>query len=154
MDIEGAEWDVLSSINPFMLGAFDQIVLEIHNLAYLGDREFADKVLRSLRTLTGQFTLFHVHANNCAGLHIVGGFAVADVLELSFVRTSLVERSPSKTVYPCINKANHPLYHDHALLFYPFLPDSCEKVSDVVRLIAAEEAEVQAKVAGGEGIPW
>ena len=32
MDVEGAEWDTLSSIPNSVLGLFKQIVVEIHNL--------------------------------------------------------------------------------------------------------------------------
>ena len=81
----------------------------------------------SLKRITQQFTLFHVHANNCASICVVHGLPVASVLEISFVRTSLVKRRPSRTVYPSVlNKANHPHFIDHALLFYPFLPTAVE----------------------------
>ena len=48
---------------------------------------------------------------------------MADVLELSFVRSDLVQRRDSKTLYPSrLNKGNNHVIHDHALFFFPFLP--------------------------------
>jgi len=58
------------------------------------------------------------------------------------VRTSLVRRRPSGTVFPTsLNKSNHAPSHDHALLFYPFLPMavSDEPVHDVVRRLHLEQ---------------
>lgn len=141
MDVEGAEWDVFSSQLSSNLGRFEQIVLEVHWLQRLDEPEFQDKVLRSMQTLTAHFTLFHVHANNCRPLGIVGGFAVADVLELSFVRSDLVEPRPSRTLYPSeLDLGNNHAVHDHALLFYPFLPNAVGP-AEVARLVDRLEAD-------------
>lgn len=127
MDVEGAEWGVFSTVQPDVLQRFDRIVLEIHWLTRLAEPDFRTKFSEALRRLNEQFTLFHVHANNFCELHLIDGFTVADVLELSYVRTSLVKRSASRTVYPAPqNRANHPQFHDLPLLFYPFLPLSVE----------------------------
>ncbi len=133
MDVEGWEWEVFSSASPETLAAFDQIVLEVHWLERLASPIFAHLVTRSLRTINAQFTLFNVHANNCSELHVVSGLTVASVLELSYVRTSLVRRSASSTVYPCaLNRGNDFRRRDLPLLFHPFLP------------LAADEAQVRA----------
>ena len=88
--------------------------------------------------LNKHFTLFHAHANNCRTLGVVNGFAVADVLELSFVRTSLIGRRPSVTVYPTpLDRANNHMVDDHALVFYPFLPmavDASVVMDTIVRI--------------------
>lgn len=140
LDVEGAEWDVLSSVPAATLVRFDQIVGEFHWLRRLDEPAFRERVIGALAALSEQFTLFHVHANNCRPLGIVAGFPVADVLELSFVRTSLVERRPSKTIYPAPGDlANNHVVPDHPLLFYPFLPTAPEiVVGDVVRRIMDE----------------
>jgi hypothetical protein len=141
MDIEGYEWDVFSTISPDDLAHFDQIVVEMHWFERLENPFFARKVLRSLNTLNKDFSLFHVHANNFTELHIVDGFTVASVIEVSYVRTSSVVRTPSRTLYPSqLNKANHPNCHDHVLLFYPFLPISISQqdVHDVIRRVELE----------------
>lgn len=123
IDVEGAEWDALSTIDPETLNRFDQITGEFHWLHQLGEENFRNKVVSAMKNVNRDFTLHHIHANNCRKIDIVEGFAVADVLELSFVRTSLIEQRPSKTVYPSsMDLANNHVVHDHALLFFPFLP--------------------------------
>jgi hypothetical protein len=123
IDVEGAEWDVFSSSGDNLLSRFEQIVGEFHWLHELGDLNFREKFITSMKRLTNQFTLFHVHANNCRKLAVIDGFMVADVLELSFIRNDLVNRQPSTQIYPTsLDQANNAIVHDHALLFYPFLP--------------------------------
>jgi hypothetical protein len=127
IDVEGAEWDVFSTIDIDDLEKFDQIVGEFHWFLQLGDEQFRKKVHESPVRITSKFTLFHVHANNCRPLGFVDGFAVADVLEFSFIRTELIQRSPSTSIFPesCDNANNHAIA-DHTLLFYPFLPAGSE----------------------------
>lgn len=144
IDVEGHEWSVFANISQELLGRFDQIMIEFHWLHLLKDPGFATQAARALGNINEQFTLYHIHANNCCELHIVEGFPVADVIEVSYVRTSTVTRRPSTTVYPTsLNKANHPLYHDHALLFFPFLPLGIPagNIEEVVSRIVAEQAE-------------
>ncbi|CAG4912728.1 unnamed protein product, partial [Acidocella sp. C78] len=127
MDIEGGEWDIFSTISHEILSIFDQIVLEIHFLERILNPDFNMKVRKSLQLINEQFTLFHVHGNNCMPLYIVEGFTIASVLELSFIRTNLVKRSASSTVYPSpLDKANNPKMRDLPLLFFPFLPVSAD----------------------------
>ena len=142
IDVEGHEWDVFSTIEVETLERFEQIAIEIHWLENLAVPEFQRKVVQALSKINRIFTLFHVHANNCAELHLVEGFVVASVLELSYVRTSLVRRKTSRTLYPSpLDLANHPSFHDHPLLFYPFLPCSVpdEEIKGVVRRIELEK---------------
>lgn len=141
MDVEGHEWGVFATSADEILGKFDQIVVELHWLDNLRDSTFRKTVELALRNLNAQFTLFHVHANNCRELSIVEGFMVADVIEVSFIKTDIVTRYPSKTVYPSvINKANFPGYHDYPLLFFPFMPSSAtlDQIDNVVTRIDLE----------------
>jgi hypothetical protein len=141
IDVEGSEWDVFSSASYDVLSRFDQIVGEFHWLHQLSNAEFRLKFIESMKRLTEQFTIFHVHSNNCRPLAIVDGFTVADVLELSFVRTNLITRRESRSLYPSpLDQANNAIVHDHALLFYPFIP-SCASNDDVRHLIEKIGAE-------------
>lgn len=143
MDVEGHEWGVFATTPDEVLAHFDQIVVELHWLDNLRDSVFRQTVGSALRNINTQFTLFHVHANNCREMSIVNGFIVADVIEVSYVRTNLVQRSPSRTVYPTsMNKANFPGYHDFPLLFFPFLPMSVDlaRIDEVVARLDLEVA--------------
>ena len=143
MDVEGHEWGVFSTSSDATLRNFDQIVVELHWLDNLRDPTFRETVQLALANLNSQFSLFHVHANNCRELSIVEGFMVADVIEVSYIRTNLVRRFPSRTVYPTsLNKGNYPGRHDYPLLFFPFLPMSVDaaQVNDVVTRLNLESA--------------
>ncbi len=125
MDVEGAEFDAIGLMPDETLGRFEQILLEVHYLANLENEALRASVVAMLRKLNRRFTLFHVHANNCDGsngLAIVQGVPVSNLLELSYIRTSAVRRTASKTLYP--TPLDHPNLHprDKLLWFFPFLP--------------------------------
>jgi hypothetical protein len=124
MDVEGAEWDVLSQVAPAVLDGFEQIVLEVHGLLRLSDPEFRGKVVRALRNLNENFLLGHVHANNYGRLGLIDGFTVADVLELTYIRKDLAVGRKSSRLYPlALDYSNQHHRPDTLLWFYPFLPE-------------------------------
>ena len=139
LDIEGAEWDILASIEPGVFSHIQQIVIEGHWLHKLRDNDFREIAQRALSRLAADFTLFHVHANNFGTVSTVEGLLVPDVIELSYVRTSMVQRKLSETVYPTnLDFPNNPHNHDIVLSFYPFVPTYAETMitdaaSQVVR---------------------
>jgi hypothetical protein len=123
MDVEGAELDIFPAVSRETLRHFRQIVFEVHGLLGLGDPAFRAKFVAALSRINSEFTLFHVHANNYGNIGFVDGFAVADVIELSYVRSDLVEKKISTGIYPTpIDFPNRPQRPDHLLWFYPFLP--------------------------------
>ena len=128
MDVEGAEWESIWGAPPEVLGCFHQIVVEVHALKAIGDGAFRRALAGVLEKLNASFTLFHVHANNYGDVAMVGGFPVVDILELSYVRTDLVERRASSTLYPTeLDRANRPGEPDIALWFFPFAPLSVDR---------------------------
>lgn len=125
MDIEGAEWPVLGTLPEPLFGAFEQILVEIHDLHRLGEDEHRAAVRTALTRLANRFTLFHVHANVYGGLALAEGVPVARVLELSYVRSDLVSREPSRTLYPTeFDRTNRPGHKDILLTFFPFVPNN------------------------------
>jgi len=126
MDIEGDEWSVFDAVSPDLLLRFDQIVFEIHDLQRIEEPEFNALARRVFARLTSQFTLCHVHANNFCTVRVLAGcFPMPETLELTYVKTSLVKRAPSRTVYP--TEFDTPNYHqlpELALWHFPFLPGS------------------------------
>lgn len=123
MDVEGAEWNVLSQMPEDTLTRFDQIFLELHGLARIVRPNFAPRFRAVMEKLNAHFTLFHVHANNARPLVPIDGFVTPGLLEVSFIRTDLVERSPSRTWYPTEldspNVVNRP---DLRLWLHPYAP--------------------------------
>jgi hypothetical protein len=123
IDVEGAEIDALLATPPDTLRQFRQFVLEVHWLAQLADPAFAGRFIAVFEKINSLFTLCHVHANNCAQIVLVEGYPAAEVLELTYVRSDLIVRRPSRTIYPTLlDFSNGPASLDHLLWFYPFLP--------------------------------
>lgn len=127
LDVEGAEWEVLEAIPDAVLHRFEQVTLEVHGLADLEDDGFMARFEAALRKLNARFTLFHVHANNCAAIAVVDGLVVCDVLELSYIRSDRVTRRPSATRYPtALDAANRFGRPDTVLSFFPFAPPAAD----------------------------
>jgi hypothetical protein len=127
MDVEGYEYEAFESISEKNLKRFQQIVFEIHNLHSLHLPEFRNRFIKVLSKINRYFTLFHVHANNFDGTNtytFMEGIPISNLLELSFVRSDLVTRRPSQTLYP--TPLDYPCVHPHdkKLWFFPFLPTS------------------------------
>ncbi|MCB8883257.1 FkbM family methyltransferase [Acidisoma cellulosilytica] len=125
MDIEGAEWDVLTETSILLMRRFEQIVLELHNLTMLDDTRFRGLAWRALASLSSAFTLCHVHANNFGKIENVSGFPVPETLEVTYIRSDLVQAAPSFTYYPTpLDTGNCLDWPDLPLWFYPFMPTS------------------------------
>jgi hypothetical protein len=126
IDVEGEEYNAIGSTPEHVLCRFEQIVLEVHELERLaGDETFRANFVTMLRNINKHFTLFHVHANNCDGgnaLFIISGVPVSSLLELSYIRTASVRRSPSRTLYPTALDYPNTRHKDKLLWFFPFLP--------------------------------
>jgi hypothetical protein len=123
MDIEGAEYGIFNGIDTETLYHFSQLVIEFHDLASLADPSFRQRFTDTLLNINKVFTAYHVHSNNCAPLAIVDGYVVPSVLEMSYVRSDLVDRVPSNTLYPTeLDFPNWPAEPDHLLWFFPFMP--------------------------------
>jgi glycosyltransferase involved in cell wall biosynthesis len=143
-DIEGAEYDAFEAVPEELLGRFSQIVLELHDLDRLGIPEQRARLTALTRAINKRFVLFHIHANNCAAIALVGGASFAGhhlagavpvpaALELSFVRSDLVSARPSRTVYPsALDRPNYHLCPDHLLNFFPFSPWQREDIAMVI----------------------
>ena len=130
IDVEGAEWDVLATAPGTLLDRFEQIVCEFHAFHLLGEATWRSRAARALRNLNQRFTLFHVHANNCAPISVVSGVPVATVLEASYIRSELVERQGSTRFFPTfLDAPNNPRARDHLLWFFPFMPTDGQRAA-------------------------
>jgi hypothetical protein len=145
MDIEGAELMSLAAASPDTLLHFEQIVVELHWLNKLIEPEYYVAFMGAMKNIISNFKIFHVHANNCSPmeiiggariphLHPIGGFSMPFVMEISCLRADMAAFFESRTLYPThLDYPNHPQRPDHLLAFYPFLPGS----SDMAEAIAA-----------------
>ncbi|WP_049768176.1 discoidin domain-containing protein [Methylocella silvestris] len=125
IDVEGAEFDAFVAIGEKTLCRFEQIVMEIHNVNCLEDSVYRAKFCQMFRKINKFYTLFHVHANNCDGqngIYPVCGIPVFGIIELSYIRSNIVRREPSRTLYPTSIDYPNTGHKDKLLWFFPFLP--------------------------------
>ncbi len=82
MDVEGAEWDVFSSIPAEVLQQFDQITMEMH---WFLDFNLKNKIIKSLEVLNTYHQLVHIHGN-CGDISIpMDGYNMPNILEATYV---------------------------------------------------------------------
>lgn len=125
IDVEGWEYPALEALDEPTLLRFQQIAIEVHDLHLLGDENFRNRFVNVFRKLNENFTIFHVHANNCDGQNgfsYVSGIPVSPLLELSLIRNDLVTRRESEEVYPTRLDFPNVEQKDKLLWIYPFFP--------------------------------
>jgi FkbM family methyltransferase len=89
MDIEGNEWSVLADMSVDTLSRFRLIVLELHGLDTLITSPTGISIFETVvKKLTSQFTVVHLHANNCCGQLDYKGVKIPRVLEVSLIRNN------------------------------------------------------------------
>jgi len=86
IDVEGAECDVLESLNLETLGRFRQIAAEFHNLHAICDARHYEKISASLSKLSQTHVLSNFHINNWASYELVSGVPFPDVIEVTYLR--------------------------------------------------------------------
>jgi hypothetical protein len=86
MDVEGAEWSAISSLEDDELAAYRQVVVEMHDFSRLADPARSAEVLRTLRMLAVGHVPVHIHANNYSRLLKFDDDWFPDVVEVSYVR--------------------------------------------------------------------
>jgi len=83
LDIEGSEWDALNTDVDFSL--FSQILLELHYFNRLVEDDFLATVVKVLREINKTHVAVFLSGNNCCGFSILGGHALPNVMEVTFV---------------------------------------------------------------------
>lgn len=97
MDVEGAEWDVLSTFPADELDRFDQITLEMHWFLDLNNR---GKIIESLKNLNKYHQIVHIHGN-CFSLSIpMDGYNMPNIMEATYVRKRNREFVKSERFFP------------------------------------------------------
>ena len=88
MDIEGYEYDVLTSIEEQLLARFRIIIIEFHNLQTILNGRSAGwhRIRQSLERLTNTHVVVHAHPNNTGSVTSFGGLDIPDLMELTLLR--------------------------------------------------------------------
>ncbi|NUR46380.1 MAG: hypothetical protein HOP91_09560 [Sphingomonas sp.] len=107
MDIEGAEWLVLTSTPDSLLKRFRIICLEFHGLEHIFEPFAFNLMEKVLLKLARQFDVVHIHPNNwCDVAAVSKRYRVPGVMEYTFLRRDRVKRRTA------IAKLPHPLDQD------------------------------------------
>ena len=94
MDIEGNEWPILADVSAETLGRFRIIVLELHGMDNLLTNPLGIEIFTSVfRKLNDQFSVVHLHANNCCGALRYQGIDIPRVLEVTLIRNDRYKTS-------------------------------------------------------------
>lgn len=108
MDVEGYEWDFLSTINADILKQFDQIVFELHNL--LQNNSNKPELLEKLNK-THQ--LIHIHGNNCSVALQINNQIFPDTIEATYINKDNYKIVDSEIILPVeLDKPNDTSVED------------------------------------------
>ena len=92
MDIEGAEYDVLTYESDETLKKFSIMAIEFHDLGKMGDEHFFQMFSSIFEKIYKNFSICHVHPNNCCGIFSNGEWGFPRVTEVTFLHNDLVEK--------------------------------------------------------------
>jgi hypothetical protein len=112
IDTEGAEYDILDSIDHKYFGFIDQLIVEFHDL--ISDSLEAGAFAQITNSLLKDFMVTHVHGNNFgAYLPISNEEVIPDVIEISFINKRLYTFVAGHNCAPkTIDKPCNPLIAD------------------------------------------
>lgn len=92
MDIEGGEYDVLTYEDSTTLASFSSMIIEFHNLQKLFEGDFLKMVSAIFEKIYKNFSICHVHPNNCCGIASLDGIDIPRVIEVTFIRNDLLNK--------------------------------------------------------------
>ena len=111
IDVEGAEWDALRDVD---FAVFQQVLIEMHDIARLSDPKQAEAVLETVRKLAQTHCPVHVHANNEGAFNRFDRFWFPDVIEASYVRKDLLAgATPATRLVEGLDIPSNPQYPDY-----------------------------------------
>jgi hypothetical protein len=94
MDIEGNEWPILADVSADTLSRFRIIVIELHGMDNLLTNPLGVEVFKSIfRKLNDQFSVVHLHPNNCCGQLHYQGVQIPRVVEVTLIRNDRYQKS-------------------------------------------------------------
>ena len=118
IDIEGAEYQVMPSLDENLIKRFRIIVIELHRLDRLWSRKYYDLITGTIRKLLLHHYCVHNHPNNQGGLVHFGGISIPRSTELTFIRKDRVTNKSFSTQFP------HPLDEDNIAFPHISLPQA------------------------------
>jgi Methyltransferase FkbM domain len=110
MDIEGAEYSVISDTPNSVWTRFRVVVLEFHGVDRVFSKDCFDLIYSAFEKLRQTFEVVHIHPNNCAPLTKARDIAIPSTFEITLLRKDCVEIDVNKKIVlphpldrPCIS---------------------------------------------------
>lgn len=112
MDIEGAEYEVLSSVSEENLERCRIIVIEFHFLHKLWNKRFFDFVNPVIKKILKTHTCVHIHPNNISETSKHLGIEIPPLLEITFLRNDRIAQKDYELNFPHeLDRDNTPKPH-------------------------------------------
>jgi hypothetical protein len=96
MDIDGSEYDVLTYEDSNTFAKFQTMIIEFHNLHKMFESDFLRIVTSIFEKIYKNFSICHVHPNNCSRIHTLYGLSVPPVIEVTFIRNDMLKKYVNK----------------------------------------------------------
>lgn len=96
MDIEGGEYKVLIFEDASLLASFSTMTIEFHNLQKMFEKDFLSMISAIFEKIYKNFSICHVHPNNCCGIASLDGIDIPRVIEVTFIRNDLIKTLSNK----------------------------------------------------------
>ena len=96
IDVDGSEYEALPQVRRETYSHFEQIVIEFHDLA--GNSMLDGTLRKILQTLSEDFFVIHLHPNNFEPWVSVEGFALPNVLEVTFLNRKYLNQTNNELV--------------------------------------------------------
>lgn len=110
MDIEGAEWTVLSSMSGRLLARFRVMVIEFHSMSMLYDPYTEQIIIDVIERLLATHHIVHNHPNNAMWMNRQDGVDVPEVIEVTFLRKDRATPTGFVNQFPhALDVINNPL---------------------------------------------
>jgi hypothetical protein len=90
MDIEGSEYEVLIVESEEILRRFSIMIIEFHNVQEIFEKNFFNIFSSIFEKIYRNFSICHVHPNNCCGIVTRDGIEVPKVIEITFIRNDFL----------------------------------------------------------------
>lgn len=103
MDIEGGEYPVIFDTPVSVFKKFRIMVIEFHNMSMLFNRDAFIFLKDVFYKLLREFSVVHIHPNNCCAVISNDKYDVPNVIEFTFYRSDCVNHITSELSFP------HPL---------------------------------------------
>jgi len=106
MDIESSEYEVIHATSQDCLKKFKVLVIEFHYIEKINNHYFYKLFENSIKKLSLNFEILHIHPNNCQGVFPVSGFDLPTAIEITFLRKDLCKEKKDTKIPHFLDQKN------------------------------------------------